>query len=199
VSILRESVGDRKNVEIVHRDFLAFDLTSAFPTASVYVVGSIPYRVTAPILNHLVLHRKAITGALLLTQQEVADKIASSPGPQGSALGVLIQAYADVTSICCVPKGSFFPIPKVDSVLWRLTLLNPPRFSAPPEVFFTLVRTLYGKRRKMVRVALRGLLPPDRIAPVLDEARIVPTARGETLTFVELDRLAWVIHTRSIT
>jgi len=193
VQVLKRTLGDLKNVEIVRQDILSFDLNARFAERPVFIVGNIPYRITAPILKHLVEHRDAIADALLLTQSEVAEKIAASPGPDGTALGIFVQAYADVRVIKRVSKRSFHPIPEVDSTLWRLSFLKKPRFSADPDNFFAVVRALYGKRRKMIRSALRDLLPIERIADVLSTAGIDPTARGEGLTFQQLDRLALAI------
>lgn len=188
--ILEQTVGDLVNVEIERQDFLTFDFSRVFHVRPVFVVGNIPYRITALILRYLVENRGSISHALLLTQSEVAEKIAESPGPNGSALGVWVQAYSEVTLLQRVVRGAFYPVPEVDSTLWRLSFLEKTRFSAPPETFFAVVRSLYGKRRKMTRAALRDLLPPDRIAEVLAAAGIDPTVRGETLTFAQLDRIA---------
>ncbi|MCD5417882.1 16S rRNA (adenine(1518)-N(6)/adenine(1519)-N(6))-dimethyltransferase RsmA [Candidatus Bipolaricaulota bacterium] len=188
--ILRMTTGALKNVTVWQGDFLAFDFTAHSPGDKVVVVGNIPYRSTAPILSKIIDNRSSITYALLMTQQEVAMKIAASPGPQGSVLGILVQAYAEVEIIRPVPRQAFYPIPKVDSMVWQLTFSNQPRFSVDHKLFFTIVRALYNKRRKMIRRALRDILPSNAIAAVLMRAEIDPTARGETLSFVELDRLA---------
>ncbi len=188
--VLQQTVSGLENVEIVRQDFLEFDFAHGFGEKSVYIVGSIPYRITSPILKHLVDHRRSILEALLLAQSDVVEKITASPGPDGSALGVLVQAYADASIVRRVDRSAFFPTPVVDSMLWRLVIRERPRFSADEEIFFRLVRTLYGGRRKMIRRALRNWLSADQIEKVLKEAGIDPTARGETLSFEALDRLA---------
>ena len=190
VEILKRSVGSMENVEVRHEDVLEFDPAHEFAGRPVFVVGNIPYRITAPILNRLVESRRFFSGAVLLTQAEVAEKIASSPGPAGSSLGVRVRAYSDVTLLRRVPRSSFHPVPEVDSILWRLDFCDEPRFSASEESFFAVVRTLYGKRRKMIRAALRDLLSPSDVAAALLDAGVEPTARGEILSFEELDRLA---------
>lgn len=188
--ILCRTVGDLENVEIVCQDFLKFDLAHASGDRPMYVVGNIPYHITSPILKHLIGHRRSISRALLLAQTDVVEKIAASPGPGGTPLGILVQAYCDVSIVRHVGKRCFLPAPTVDSTLWRLSFLERPRFSADTETFFRIVRTLYGTRRKMIRRALRNWLTKDQIEKVLEKAGVDPTARGETLTFEELDRLA---------
>ena len=192
-AVLERTLKGLDNVQMLRQDILNFDISARFTECPVTIVGNIPYRITAPILKHLVRHRTAISAAVLLTQREVAEKIENSPGPAGTALGVFVRAYTDFHMIKHVSKRSFYPIPAVDSILWRLSFLKNPRFSAAPEVFFSMVRRLYGKRRKMVRSALRGILPPDRLKGAIRAAGIAPTSRGESLSFAELDSLALAI------
>ena len=191
--ILERAVGKMENVEVVREDILAYDLRHASKSGPVFVVGNIPCRITAPILRHLVENRESICGALLLTQREVAEKIAASPGRNGSALGIFLQAHADIHVIRRVSKASFYPIPEVDSTLWSLSFLRQPRFTADKEKFFTVVRALYGKRRKMIRSALRDLLVVEQVADILGTAGIDPTVRGETLSLEEIDRIARLV------
>jgi len=192
-AVLERTLKGLDNVQVLRQDILDLDISTRFTECPVLIVGNIPYRITAPILKHLVWHRTAISAVILLAQREVAEKIENSPGPAGTALGVLVRAYADFHMIKRVSRRSFYPIPAVDSILWRLSFLESPRFSAAPEVFFSMVRRLYGKRRKMLRSALGGILPPDRLKGAIRAAGIAPTSRGEDLSFAELDRLALAI------
>ena len=61
-----------------------------------------------------------------------------------------------------------------------ITRREPP--ATDPEVMFSLVRTGFGQRRKMLRRSLAGIVAPD----TYDVAGISPTARPE-----ELDVDAW--------
>ena len=194
--LLAERLGANERVEILSEDVLRLDLADRVGSGPALVVGSLPYRITAPILRWLIDHRARFAGALLITQREVAEKIAASPGKEGSALGILVQAYGKVEPVRRIGKGSFFPVPEVDSTLWSLTFRESPRFESDPETFFAVVRALYGTRRKMIRGALRALLLPDSIRIVIDETGIDGTARGEELDFEQLDRLAAAVAKR---
>ncbi|MEA3238900.1 MAG: rRNA adenine N-6-methyltransferase family protein, partial [Candidatus Bipolaricaulota bacterium] len=52
--ILERTVGQQGNVEIRRQDFLSFSLAAELASEKTFVVGNIPYRITAPILKHLV-------------------------------------------------------------------------------------------------------------------------------------------------
>jgi 16S rRNA (adenine1518-N6/adenine1519-N6)-dimethyltransferase len=193
---LSRRLQEATNVTVWTRDVLTVDFSTEFDSP-VWVVGSLPYRITTPILKHLIDHRDSVQGASLITQWEVAQKICDSPGKSGSALGVFVQAYASVSGLRRIGRKSFFPVPEVDSAHWEMEFLEAPRFSAKEDVFFRVVRTLYRSRRKMVRRALKDLIAPDQIAEVLSCAEIDGTARGDTLSMKELDRLALALEERS--
>ena len=194
IRLLHQTLGGYRNVEIIEEDVLKFDFARRFGDRPVTIVGNIPYRITSPILRYLIDHRRSISSALLLAQTDVVEKIAASPGPDGTALGVLVQAYCDVSIVRHIGRRCFLPPPTVDSAFWCLSLLERPRFSADAETFFRVVQTLYGTRRKMIRRALRSWLTKDQIERVLEEAGIDPTVRGETLPFEKLDRVALAVN-----
>jgi len=187
----------KTRLEVVHEDILRFDLEAHLPGGRCFVVGSLPYRITAPILKWLTERRDIVDGAALITQREVAEKIAASPGKNGSALGILVLGYADVEIVRRVARGCFAPVPEVESTLWTLSFRDRPRFETDSHAFFAVVRALYGTRRKMIRGALRAIVPAEAVADVLLEAKVEGTARGEELDFGALDRIAAAISSRN--
>jgi len=121
--------------------------------------------------------------------------VAAEPGTaEYGALSVGVQAVARVERLFTVPAGAFYPRPKVDSAVLRLTPLAEPLVQdGEVEPFRRLVVGLFGFRRKQLIRGLRqhtGLDPADA-ARVLTEAGLAPTARPETLppeAFVRLLR-----------
>jgi len=178
--------------EVRLQDVLEFDFRGVASAwgAKVIVVGSIPYSITAPILKKLVAERESIRSAILVTQREVAAKVEASPGPDGTSLGVLVRAYADVALVGTISRHAFYPVPEVDSCLWKLTMRASPRFTGREAAFFAVVRAIYGARRKTLRNALQRAFSPDAVARILEEAGTNGQVRGETLGFLELDALA---------
>jgi 16S rRNA (adenine1518-N6/adenine1519-N6)-dimethyltransferase len=190
---LREALAPRgASVEVVGGDILEFDFAAMSHAwgGRIVVVGSIPYSITAPILKKLISERAAIRVAYLITQREVAEKMLASPGKDGTALGVLVRAYGDVEILRWIARGAFYPIPEVDSCLWRLTMLERPQFASGAESFFAVVRAIYGARRKTLRNALQRQFPRESVDAIVAAAGLDGGVRGETLGFAELDALA---------
>lgn len=189
------------NVEVLQADVLRLELSqlvSNHPRTQSKVVGNLPYVITAPFLERLTAAHGQFSLAVLMVQQEVAEKLLAPPGPEASALGVRVRAFAEVTLIRKVPRTAFWPSPEVDSALIKLRFLERPRFTADEQVFFTVVRAAFNLRRKTLRQALRRSpllkLPSEQIEKALQQAGIDGSRRGETLTLEEFDRLARAIQ-----
>ena len=92
--------------------------------------------------------------------------IVSPPGSKAyGGLSVLCQARASVESLMRLRPGSFRPIPKVESMLIRLTLRPPQPESAPsrgdlPGALEVLLRVAFAARRKTLLNNLARLPGP---------------------------------------
>jgi 16S rRNA (adenine1518-N6/adenine1519-N6)-dimethyltransferase len=182
------------SARIVEGDALALDWHALVGSGPFRVVGNIPYHITTPLLERALLPPRPAR-IVFLVQKEVALRVAAEPGTaEYGALSVGVQAVARVERLFTVPAGAFYPRPKVDSAVLRLTPLAEPLVQdGEVEPFRRLVVGLFGFRRKQLIRGLRqhtGLDPADA-ARVLTEAGLAPTARPETLppeAFVRLLR-----------
>jgi len=176
-------------VEILHQDILDVDLTAlAARAGKLRVVGNIPYNITTPILFHLLDHRAVIRDAVLMMQREVARRLSASPGSKEyGILSVASQFSTDVTMLFDVSPNVFYPRPAVTSTVVRLVMRAAPRAAVADEVFFrSMVRAVFGKRRKTLRNSLRYFLgeePPAGLEEFLER-------RPEELPIEDLARLS---------
>jgi 16S rRNA (adenine1518-N6/adenine1519-N6)-dimethyltransferase len=132
-----------------------------------------------------------------LVQKEVAERVAAGPGSKEyGALSVGVQAVSTPEKLFTVAKGAFFPVPKVDSAVLRMTPLATPLVSdAEVEPFRRFVVGLFGFRRKQLVRALREHLDlsAEQGTAIVERAGFVPTSRAEELSpqqFVTLFRAA---------
>lgn len=127
-------------------------------TVPLSVVGNLPYQITSPILFALIEAMPPVQEALLMMQEEVADRIAADPG--GKTYGVtsvLLQLAAEVEKLFSVPRQVFVPPPKVTSAVVRLTRRPHPAMADKTISFEDVrevVRTAFNQRRKMLRNSL---------------------------------------------
>jgi len=96
------------------------------------VVANIPYQITSSIikffLEDIANKPESLT---LMVQKEVASRICAKPGDM-SVLAVAVQYYAEPEIIMPVPRHFFYPIPKVDSAVIKITV-KPICHSRAPE------------------------------------------------------------------
>ena len=153
---LQDDLLEFDNVDIVHKDFLKYDLASVAATSPLRIIGNIPYHITSPIIFNVLESRAKIRDMVLMMQREVAERIVAPPDCKAyGILSVISQAYADVKILLHIPRTVFQPQPKVDSSLVRWTFTSQRLDTMRDREFFRqVVRRAFGQRRKMLRNSL---------------------------------------------
>lgn len=176
------------NLQVVEDDILDFDLTTLPPGYK--VLANIPYYLTGNLLRRLLESANPPQLMVLLIQKEVAERITAEPGNL-SILALSVQYYCQAEIIGQVPRHMFWPAPKVDSAIIKITRRSEPAFPADRAKLFRLIKAGYGERRKQLKNSLAGGLNvgPDGIDAILKTAKIKPTARAQELKLTDWHRL----------
>ena len=202
IPILQDTLSAYDNVTIINEDVLKVDLNKLAEEKNggrpVKVVANLPYYITTPIImglfeNHVPLH--SIT---IMVQKEVADRMRMGPGTKDyGALSLAVQYYAEPYLVANVPQNCFMPRPKIGSAVIKLTVHEKPPVTVRDEkLMFKLIRASFNQRRKTLQNGLsndRSLnLSKEQIAAAIEQLRLSPTVRGETLSlgqFAELSNI----------
>lgn len=183
-----------KNLQVITGDILTFNL-STLP-ADYKVVANIPYYITSKIIRLLMEADNKPSLAVLLTQKEVAERLAAKPGDM-SVLGISAQVSAEVSLGPVVPAALFTPPPQVDSQVVVLKTRPVPLVSEDEErLFYQLVKYGFASKRKKLRSSLASGLRLEKLATeqLLHRARISPDARAEDLAIADWKRLMEVVQ-----
>jgi 16S rRNA (adenine1518-N6/adenine1519-N6)-dimethyltransferase len=177
------------SVEIVLSNILDFDLDvfADQHKRTIRVIGNTPYYLSTEILFWLFSHHTAVSDAVLMMQREVGERLTAVPGTKEyGILTVMTNFYASVQKLFHVSRRAFVPPPRVDSIVVRLIFKNDIAYE-DPALLSAIVRTTFGKRRKILRNTLRSAgVTDDGIARLpIDCSR-----RPETLTVEEFICLA---------
>ena len=179
---------EERNDVIIEGDFLRMDLQELFSGQQFVLTGNYPYDISSQIFFKMLDNRDLIPCCTGMIQHEVAQRMAAQPGTkQYGILSVLIQAWYDVEYLFTVPPSVFNPPPKVQSAVIRMTRNEVTRLGCDEELFKRVVKATFNQRRKMLRVSLRQLLPPD--APFFTQHADLLTRRPEQLSIAEFVQL----------
>ena len=148
------------------------------------IVGNLPYNISTPLIFKMLTHLPLIRDMHFMLQKEVVDRLAARPGNKNwGRLSVMTQVDCDVEHLFDVPPEAFYPQPKVQSAIVRLTpKLTPPRLECSRETLGKLVQLAFAQRRKTLRNNLRGVIDDS----VMHRLGIDPVCRAETLTLDQL-------------
>ncbi len=206
---LQSKFPEYTNVELVYGDALSYpyEILPHFK-----VVANIPYYITTPLIfrflelgrnreinkaelsggrfRNAAFSKKNLESLTLTIQKEVAERIVAKPGGKDyGVLSIMVQYYAKPSLQFIIPKEAFRPIPKVDSAVVFMEILeNPSVYVRNEDVFFNILRTAFSQRRKMLSNTLKIMKHDYR--EWLQEAGIDPKRRPETLSPEDFARLA---------
>ncbi len=186
---LQARCAGRGELRVHLADALEFDLRALRGDGTrLRLIGNLPYYISTPLLFHFIEQLDAIVDMHFMLQREVVARMAARPDTDDyGRLTVTLAPHVAVQPLFDIRPGAFQPPPQVVSTFFALR----PHGQAPfdtgaPGAFARVVAAAFGKRRKTLRNALRGLLEPGQIAA----AGVDPGARAETLTPAQFGALA---------
>ena len=144
--------------ELLEKDFLRLDL-ARLEEEKMAVIGNFPYNISSQIFFHILEYKNTVVEIVCMLQKEVAERLVSPPGSkQYGILSVLLQAYYTAEYLFRVKPGSFFPPPKVQSGVIRLSRNTRQSLPCDESLFKKIVKTTFQQRRKTIRNSLRTIL-----------------------------------------
>jgi 16S rRNA (adenine1518-N6/adenine1519-N6)-dimethyltransferase len=141
------------------------------------LVANLPYGVSVPVINNLLLTDLPIERMVVMVQLEVAERLTATPGHKEYAgLAVMVQSLADVTIVRRLPPSAFWPQPQVDSAIVMIRPQAAKREKVCAEGGSVLglrsfLRDLYVHRRKNLRGALSSM-PSGRLEKAEVDGRL---------------------------
>lgn len=205
VGILKEIVAYYKNIKITQADarqLLMSDINRvnrAIDVGHQYkVVANLPYNVATFLIRRWLELKNPPKLMVLMIQKEVAQRIIAEP-PYANLLGTSIQFYANAEIIDYVKKESFWPRPKVDAAIIKITPRRNERYQSIGRArsfsFFKVVKAGFSQPRKQLigNLVKKLKMPRERFIEIFQNLNISNTARAENLS---LDQ--WLLLANSI-
>ena len=195
---LRNKNHMREDVLVAVREKLA-----SIPDSRFKLVANLPYNVATPIISNLLTVTPFPDRMVVTIQKELAQRIVAEPSCKDySALSIWMQSLCDCEILRILPPSVFWPSPKVDSAIIRVTP-NPVKRSriVDLEYYHSRLRALFFHRRKFLRsqllTATQDDLSKPQIDEILDKLGLAPNLRAEQLTVEQIIEL--LEETRTMT
>lgn len=187
--VLRDRFADHARFTLIAGDVMdgKHRLNSAVAEAvmaapRIKLVANLPYNIASPLLAVLATEYPPMTGAVVMIQREVAERITAAPGGRDyGPLSVILQAMCEVQLVTTLPPECFWPRPSIDSAVVQLVRRAKP-LTANPTALAAMCQTLFTRRRKQIG----SILGRDRALP----AGVQPHLRPEQLTVKQIVELA---------
>ncbi len=198
VAFLKKQFKSIPNLNIINEDILKFHVEK-FIQGDYKVVANIPYYLTSKLFQIFLEREHQPKLLVLMVQKEVGERVVAAPG-ELSILGISVQIYADVeiatvkipdqvrdgfgekTPPLIIPKTSFWPMPKVDSVILRIEPKNKYPEIEDKKLFFRIIKTAFAGKRKQIKNTITDV-------QALQKAGIDPTLRPQDLSIEDWIRL----------
>ncbi|GBD34135.1 Ribosomal RNA small subunit methyltransferase A [bacterium HR34] len=158
---LRKLFQKNKNVYIIEDDCLEV-LKNLNQVAEKYkiggdfeIVGNLPYNIATKIIELSLLASPTPKSIIATTQKEVAQRIVAKP-PKMNYLACKVQYLAKPKILLYISKNNFWPKPKIDSAILKITpKKNIEKLKKDYTSFIDFAKILYSHPRKTIRHNLK--------------------------------------------
>ncbi|MCD6471070.1 ribosomal RNA small subunit methyltransferase A [bacterium] len=146
VEILKKQLENFKNVKIIQENILEMSI-SQLEIKNYKIVTNLPYNITGAVLKKFLSAKQKPKLMVLILQKEVAQRICAQP-PKMNLLAVSVQFYSQPKIIRYVLRSNFWPRPKVDSAILKITPITTNKKNIDEYKFFKVVRAGFSSPRK---------------------------------------------------
>ncbi|MBI2640850.1 MAG: ribosomal RNA small subunit methyltransferase A [Candidatus Sungbacteria bacterium] len=190
-----------KNVKVITADILKLLATENFSyklqATSYKLVANIPYYLTSRLLRLLLEEGPRPELIVLTIQKEVAQRIVARP-PEMNLLALSVQTFGRPEVIKAVPASCFWPKPKVDSAIIKISEISDGFFqknSVDKKLFFEITRRAFSQKRKMLASSLRPYFSQHS---VLTKIGLPEKARPQELSPQQWAKIVFTIEAKPL-
>ena len=176
---------DWKNVELIHKDILKFsnEKIAKYLGRDYFLVSNLPYQISSEVLEKFLTQNPKPKKLIIMVQREFGERMLEG-APHANLLSLMVEYHADVKKLFRVSKNSFWPAPKVDSVVMEIIPQNRKFLSKEEEIiFWDMVRSGFRSKRKYLAGNLNNYsnIPKEIIKTSFDELGFDQKIRSENL------------------
>jgi 16S rRNA (adenine1518-N6/adenine1519-N6)-dimethyltransferase len=180
VAALKSELSDRDNIVIIEGNTLTTDLPEFDK-----IVSNPPYSISTPLF--LKILDWCFDNAVLTLQKAFVKKLISQKGRKNyGKLAVRTYFKTNISVLEYVPKDSFFPRPKIDSLVIKIEPREPPFKIMDEDLFFDFINFAFTQRRKKLKNVIESFIQ-KRFSENITEIKTVHYTPLSELRIEELD------------
>ncbi len=135
------------------------------------IVANLPYYITSPLIFKFLNSSKRVKSLTVMVQKEVAKRMVAKLGEKDyGLLSIMIEFYGQPNISRYVDKKMFLPVPKVDSAVVHIELID-----KYPDIdgqkFYRFLQACFAMRRKTLQNNLSHSYPliKDKLSSIFGE------------------------------
>lgn len=182
-----------KQLSLIEEDILEFNPKSYKLKAKGYkLVANIPYYITGFILSKFLSEKIKPSTMVVLVQKEVGNRVEAKDKKE-SILSLSVKVYGEPKVVYKVSRGSFFPVPNVDSCVLKIENISNRNFknTKEEERFFEVVKLGLSHKRKKLISNLKEKFNEQDLKNSFGKLKLDEKVRGEDLSvndFISLSK-----------
>lgn len=180
VTALKYELNDRDNVVIIEGNTLTTDIPEFDK-----IVSNPPYSISNPLIVKIL--DWCFDNAVLTLQKAFVKKLISQKGRKNyGKLTVRTYYKSNISVLGHVSKDSFFPRPKIDSLVIKIEPREPPFKIMDEGFFFDFINFAFTQRRKKLKNVIKSFIQ-KRFSENINEIKTVHYTPLSELRIYQLD------------
>ena len=152
VRALEDRLSVYENVEVIEGDFMRLERMKFNK-----VVSNPPYSISSPFIFRLLEYE--FDQGIITLQEDFADRLMAKSGTKEyGRLTVMANLKLKVDLLEGVPRGYFYPVPKVRSAVMCIKPIHGPSQVMDEKLLSVLVAALFSQRRRILRKAIKAFI-----------------------------------------
>ncbi len=184
VNFLNNCYSKNTNLTVIKGNFLTYKDYSFTK-----LIGNLPYYITTEIIEHILKDFYNFKEGVFMVQSEALNRLLSLKGKDYNALNLMINYGFDVKKLFLVSKNSFFPMPNVDSIVFKIVKKenSDHKFNL---ALLKVAKTLFKFRRKTIYNNLKTIINDESlIKTVINNVFLKENMRAEELSVNDFTNL----------
>ena len=177
INFLRVVYQDFKNIEVIENDIRKTDVSKYTK-----IVGNLPYNITTETIQYFLMNAINAKTMVFMIQSETFNHFSDLAGKEYGPTSVLIHLLGKIEKLFTVKAGSFYPVPKCNSLVFSINIDTCLERNAAIKAF-KISKQLFVNRRKTIQNNLMNYLKDkEKASKLCNDLGINPQSRPEQLS-----------------